>query len=61
MSPTKIYRPGEVVPASGIYNVVNRSGSYVGRQDTFVQGTRFSPVKTPSEFGYVLYKSTVHR
>jgi hypothetical protein len=56
-----IHRPGEIVPTSGIYKVVNRAGTYVGRQDTFVRGTRFSPVKTPSEFGYVLYRQTVHQ
>ena len=56
-----VYRPGDIVPVSGIYNVVNSAGSYVGRQDTFVQGTRFSPVSTPAEYGYVLYQQTVHR
>ena len=59
---SQIYRPGEIVPRSGIYNVVTPSGRSVGRQDTFVQGTRFSPVETArGEYGYVLYKETVHR
>lgn len=56
-----IYRPGEIVPTSGVYNVVDRVGVYVGRQDTFVKGVRFSPVNTPREFGYVLSEPAVHR
>jgi hypothetical protein len=56
-----IYRPGEIVPRSGLYNVVNSLGDYQGRQDTFVQGTRFSPVMRPNEYGYVLADPAVHR
>jgi hypothetical protein len=58
---SRIYRPGDIVPVSGIYNVVNSQGFYVGRQDTFVAGTRFSPVRTPAEYGYVLAQQTIHR
>ncbi len=60
MTPT-IYRPGDIVPVSGIYNVVNSQGYNVGRQDTFVEGKRFSPLYTPAEYGYVLAQRTVHR
>ena len=58
---TTIYRPGDIVPTSGLYAVVDQQGNYQGRQDTFVQGTRFSPVHRPNEFGYVLARAAVHR
>ncbi len=56
-----IYRPGDRVPVSGIYNVVARNGSYVGRQATEVAGNHFEPVRTwAGEYGYTLHRRTVH-
>jgi hypothetical protein len=56
-----IYRPGETVPVSGIYNVVDRYGVYQGRQITSEGGETF-PATRPgtTEYGYMLYLQTVH-
>ena len=56
-----IYRPGQTVPVSGIYNVVDRSGSYMGRQTTEEEGRTFSPTRHgTSEHGFVLDRQTEH-
>jgi hypothetical protein len=55
-----IYRPGERVPVSGIYNVVTATGAYAGRQDTCEQGDTFPPTRRVGEYGYTLHKQTVH-
>jgi hypothetical protein len=36
-----IYRPGQTVPVSGIYNVVDVYGTYLGRQITSEGGETF--------------------
>lgn len=56
-----IYRPGNTVPYSGIYNVVNVNGTYMGRQITPEGGETFPPVITSrGEYGFVLYQRTQH-
>lgn len=56
-----IYRPGNTVPVSGIYNVVNSLGSYMGRQVTSEEGETFPAVDTlRGEYGFVLYQQTQH-
>jgi hypothetical protein len=60
VSPT-IYRPGQTVPVSGIYNVVDIFGTYQGRQVTGEAGRTFEPTRHgTSEYGYVLYRQTAH-
>lgn len=54
-----IHRPGETVPTSGIYNVVNTSGFYMGRQVTCVYGEPFPPTNA-GEYGFTLYQATQH-
>lgn len=49
-----IYRPGQIVPTSGIYNAVNRSGVNQGRRVTCVEGEPFPPTKRVGEYGYKL-------
>ena len=56
-----IYRPGQRVPVSGIYNVVDASGNYTGRQDTCEEGDTFPPTKFANEYGYTLAQQTIHR
>lgn len=56
---SSIYRPGQRVPVSGIYNVVNAYGTYMGYQRTCVVGEPFPPVVYPA-YGYVLAQQTVH-
>ncbi len=56
-----IYRPGQIVPVSGQYGVVDVYGSYLGRQITSVRGEKFPPTHTAREHGYVLQDTTVHR
>jgi hypothetical protein len=56
-----IYRPGQTVPVSGIYNVVDMFGTYMGRQVTSEEAETF-PATRPktSEYGFVLYQQTTH-
>ncbi|WP_201447074.1 hypothetical protein [Conexibacter woesei] len=55
-----IYRPGNTVQASGIYNVVNSYGTPQGRQVTCVEGEPFPPTQYAGEYGYVLAMATQH-
>jgi hypothetical protein len=56
-----IHRPGNTVPVSGIYNVVNMFGSYMGRQVTSEEGETFPAVDiSRGEYGFVLYQETQH-
>jgi hypothetical protein len=57
----RIYRPGEIVPTSGQYAVVNSAGHYMGRLVRCVRGENFPPTRTHAEYGYVLTDATVHR
>lgn len=54
-----MYRPGDTVPTSGIYNVVNMYGSYVGYQRTCVKGEPFPPLTSPA-YGFTLSTATQH-
>lgn len=54
------YRPGNTVPTSGIYNVVDVWGAYAGRQVTCVEGEPFPPTIYANEWGYQLYMATQH-
>jgi len=57
----RIYRPGETVPVSDIYNVVGLHGTYQGRQVTGEAGRTFEPTRHgTAEYGYVLYRQTMH-
>lgn len=56
----KIYKPGEIVPTSGQYGVVNASGSFLGREVTCVRGEHFPPTRGYPEYGYRLKDATVH-
>jgi hypothetical protein len=56
-----IHRPGNTVPVSGIYNVVNSSGAYMGRQVTSEEGETFPAVDTSrGEYGFMLHQQTQH-
>jgi hypothetical protein len=54
-----IYGPGDTVPTSGIYNVVNSFGAYMGRQVTCVKGEPFPPTNS-GEAGFMLSIATQH-
>ena len=55
------YRPGQTVPVSGIYNVVDLQGTYQGRQVTGEAGRTFEPTRHgTAEYGYALYRQTAH-
>lgn len=56
-----IYRPGQVVPVSGIYRVVDRFGVGVGRQITCEEDEIFPPTVHANEYGFVLLQETVHQ
>lgn len=56
-----IHVPGEVTPTSGIYNVVDQSGTYAGRQVTSEEGDPFPPTRHgTTEHGYVLDQQAQH-
>jgi hypothetical protein len=56
-----IYRPGQTVPVSGIYNVVDIHGNYQGRQITGEAGRTFEPTRHgTAEYGYMLFRQTTH-
>lgn len=55
-----VYRPGQRVPVSGQYGVVNRLGTYLGVERTCTRGEPFPPMNTPGGFGYVLRDATKH-
>ena len=56
-----IYRPGQTVPVSGIYNVVDIYGRYMGRQITSEERETFpATIHGTSEHGFVLYQQTTH-
>jgi hypothetical protein len=55
-----IYRPGERVPVSGQYGVVNSAGGYLGREVTCVKGEPFPPLRGYPEHGYRLRDATRH-
>jgi hypothetical protein len=59
MSPT-MYRPGDVVPVSGIYKVVDVLGVSVGREITCEEDDVFPPTVHANEHGFVLARQTVH-
>jgi hypothetical protein len=55
-----IYRPGQKCPISGQYGIVNRLGTYLGKERTCVRGEPFPPINTPGGVGYVLRDATRH-
>ena len=56
-----IYQPGETVPVSGIWNVVDQWGTYAGRQVTSEEGETFPPVdRSRGEYGFALHQQTQH-
>ena len=62
MATGKIYRPGETVPVSGQYGVVDVHGSYLGREVTCSKGETFPPTRAATrEYGYLMRDVTVHR
>lgn len=53
--PPNIYRPGETVPISGLYDVVDEEGRYVYYQRALVEDHDvFDPLEDPVAYGYVL-------
>ncbi len=56
-----IHRPGNIVPVSGIYNVVDMFGNYMQRQVTSEEGEIFPAVNTArGEYGFTLHVQTQH-
>jgi len=55
-----IHRPGNIVPVSGIYKVVDVIGVGVGREITCEEGEVFPPTLHAGEYGFVLVRETVH-
>jgi hypothetical protein len=59
--PARIYRPGESVPISGVYNVVDGDGNYLFHQRAWVEGhDEFGPTGDPQAYGYVLAYAAKH-
>lgn len=60
VKPITIYKPGNIVPTSGQYGVVDALGIYLGVERTCVKGEPFPPITTPRGVGYVLRDATAH-
>jgi hypothetical protein len=54
------YKPGNIVPISGQYGVVDAFGIYLGVERTCVKGEPFPPITTSGGVGYVLRDATQH-
>lgn len=53
--PAITYKPGDLAPASGIYNVVDQKGRYLFHQRALVeQRETFGPLDLPRAYGYTL-------
>jgi hypothetical protein len=57
--PATRYRPGNVVPVSGIYKVVDIFRVGVGREITCEEGETFPPTIDAEEYGFVLIREAV--
>lgn len=51
------FRPGEIAPRSGQYEIVGPQGRETGQERTLVRGKRFPPTPEPGQ-GYVLRDPT---
>jgi hypothetical protein len=59
--PTTIFLPGEPVPISGVYNVVDRRGNYLSHQRAWVEKKdEFGPPNDSAGYGYVLAYAAKH-
>lgn len=59
--PVRIHRPGEPVPTSGIYNVVDEESRYLLYQRALVEGKdAFPPIRQPMGYGYMLAHTARH-
>jgi hypothetical protein len=59
--PATRYRPGNVVPVSGIYKVVDIFRVGVGREIACEEGETFPPMMNTEEYGFVLMRETVEK
>jgi hypothetical protein len=53
------FKPGQIVPRSGQYGVVDSRGKPLGREVTSTQNEHFPPTEKPNQ-GYVLNDLTKH-
>jgi len=60
MPSSKIYKPGEICPESGQYELVGPRGGGRGREVTCVKGEHVPPTREPG-FGYRLVDPTKHK
>lgn len=52
--PAHAYKPGQTVPSTAVYNVVDANDQYAGRQEIHEQGTTFPPTRGGRERAYKL-------
>ncbi|MEH1777055.1 hypothetical protein [Nostoc sp.] len=57
----QLYYPGQIVPRSGQYGVINPLGRDTGYEITAVKGERFPPYSAGPGYGYRLNDPTRHR
>jgi len=56
----QLYKPGEIVPTSGRYAVINPDGNSEGREVTSTRGEHFPPTPEPG-MHYQLVDETLHK
>ena len=54
--PAHPYKPGQTVPSTAVYNLVDENNQYTGRQETHEQGNTFPQTRGGNERAYKLYQ-----
>jgi hypothetical protein len=57
---SKVYKPGQPAPASGIYNTVGPRGGKTGEQVVSTESKPLPPTQRPGQ-GYVVAKPAHHQ
>lgn len=52
--PAQAYHPGQTVPSTAVYTLVDQHGRFAGREETCEKGTTFPPTRGGKEHGYKL-------
>jgi hypothetical protein len=52
--PAHPYKPGQIVPSTAVYTLVDEANQYAGRQEIHEQGNTFPPTRGGNERAYKL-------
>jgi hypothetical protein len=54
--PAHPYKPGQTVPSTGVYSLVDENDSFAGRREIHEQGNTFPPTRGGKERAYKLFQ-----